>query len=397
MIRRWLKQTLAVSALSVRTIPQRASSSAVAMIGIAGVVIVFVAVLSIGEGFRAAMADASAPDRAIVFRTGADSEVTSTLPGADVQVIEQAPGLLRVNNRPIVSAELYVLVDLNKRSTGTAANVPLRGIAAEALEVRNEAHVVDGRMFQFGTNEAIVGRGANRQFSGVDLGSEFSSGNLRLRVVGIFESNGAVGETEIWCDSHLIQGVYQRGNSYQSVLAKLDSPAAFDAFKGWLTTNPQLNVQVQRESDYYAQQSQMLSSLIRGIGYTIALLMGVGAVFGAILTMYTAVSTRTREIATLRALGFNTASVLISVLAESLALAAIGGLLGGLAAYFAFNGYQTSTMNFQTFSQVAFAFRVTQALMIQGLSYALMMGLVGGLMPAIKAARLPIATALRQL
>jgi len=397
MIRRWLAQTLAVCALSVRTIPQRASSSAVAMIGIAGVVIVFVAVLSIGEGFRAAMADASAPDRAIVFRTGADSEVTSTLPGADVQVIEQAPGLLRVNNRPIVSAELYVLVDLNKRSTGTPANVPLRGIAAEALEVRNEAHVVDGRMFQFGTNEAIVGRGANRQFSGVDLGSEFSSGNLRLRVVGIFESNGSVGETEIWCDSHLIQGVYERGNSYQSVLAKLDSPAAFDAFKSWLITNPQLNVQVQRESDYYAQQSQMLSSLIRGIGYTIALLMGVGAVFGAILTMYTAVSTRTREIATLRALGFNTASVLISVLAESLALAAIGGLLGGLAAYFAFNGYQTSTMNFQTFSQVAFAFRVTQALMIQGLSYALMMGLVGGLMPAIKAARLPIPTALRQL
>jgi putative ABC transport system permease protein len=397
MIRRWLSQTLAVSALSVRTIPQRASSSAVAMIGIAGVVIVFVAVLSIGEGFRAAMADASAPDRAIVMRTGADSEMTSGLPGAEVQVIEQAPGLLRVNNRPIASAELYVLVDLNKRSTGTAANVPLRGIGAEALEVRNEAHIVDGRMFQFGTNEAIVGRGANRQFSGVDLGSEFMSGNLRLRVVGIFESNGSVGETEIWCDSHLIQGVYERGNSYQSVLAKLDSPAAFDTFKNWLTTNPQLNVQVQREGDYYAQQSQVMSSLIRGIGYTIAVLMGVGAVFGAILTMYTAVSTRTREIATLRALGFNTASVLISVLAESLALAAIGGLLGGLTAYVAFNGYQTSTMNFQTFSQVAFAFRVTRTLMIQGVSYALMMGLVGGLMPAIKAARLPIATALRQL
>jgi putative ABC transport system permease protein len=397
MIRRWLSQTLAVSALSVRTIPQRASSSAVAMVGIAGVVIVFVAVLSIAEGFRAAMAGASAPDRAIVMRTGADSEMTSGLPGPEVQVIDQAPGLLRINNRPVASAELYVLVDLNKRTTGTPANVPLRGIGSEALEVRNETHIVDGRMFQFGTNEAIVGRAANRQFSGVDLGSEFTSGNLRLRIVGIFESNGSVGETEIWCDSHLIQGVYERGNSYQSVLAKLDSPAAFDAFKNWLTTNPQLNVQVHRESDYYAQQSQVMSSLIRGIGYTIALLMGVGAVFGAVLTMYTAVSTRTREIATLRALGFNTASVLISVLAESLALAAIGGVFGGLTAYFAFNGYQTSTMNFQTFSQVAFAFRVTQALMIQGLSYALMMGLVGGLMPAIKAARLPIATALRQL
>jgi putative ABC transport system permease protein len=394
---RWMSQTLAVSALSVRTIPQRASSSAVAMIGIAGVVIVFVAVLSIAEGFRAALTEASAPDRAVVLRSGADSEMTSTLVGSAAELIEQAPGLLRINNRPIASSELYVLVDLNKRSTGTPANVPLRGIGPEALEVRNEVKVIDGRMFRFGTNEAIVGRAANRLFAGVDLGSEFTSGNLRLRIVGVFESNGAVGETEIWCDSHLIQGIYERGNSYQSVLAKLDSPASFDTFKDWLTTNPQLNVQVQRESQYYAQQSQAMNSLIRGIGYTIALLMGVGAVFGAILTMYTAVATRTREIATLRALGFNTGSVLISVLAESLALAAIGGVCGGLAAYFAFNGYQTSTMNFQTFSQVAFAFRVTRVLLLQGLSYALMMGLVGGLMPAIKAARLPIATALREL
>jgi len=394
---RWLSQTLAVSALSVRTIPQRASSSAVAMVGIAGVVIVFVAVLSIGEGFRAAMQDAGAPDRAVVMRAGADSEMTSGLPGSNADLIKEAPGLLRVNNRPMASAELYVLVDLNKRSTGTAANVPLRGIEPEALQVRNEVKIVDGRMFQFGTNEAVVGRAANRQFTGVDLGSAFTSGNLKLRIVGIFESNGTVGETEIWCDSRLIQGIYERGNSYQSVLARLDSPASFDTFKNWLTTNPQLNVQVRRESEFYAQQSQVMSSLIRGIGYTIAVLMGIGAVFGAILTMYTAVSSRTREIATLRALGFNTGSVLISVLAESLALAAVGGLIGGLTAYVAFNGYQTSTMNFQTFSQVAFAFAVTRSLLVQGLTYALAMGLVGGLMPAIKAARLPIATALREL
>jgi putative ABC transport system permease protein len=394
---RWLSQTLAVASLSIRTIPQRASSSAVAMIGIAGVVIVFVAVLSIGEGFRAAMANAGAPDRAVVMRSGADSEMVSNLGGSEADLIKQAPGLLRVSNRPMASAELYVLVDLNKRSTGTAANVPLRGIGPEASEVRTEVKVIDGRMFQFGTNEAIVGRAATRQFSGVDLGSAFTSGNLTLRIVGVFDANGSVGETEIWCDSHLIQGIFERGNSYQSLLARLDSAASFDTFKNWLTTNPQLNVQVLRESDFYAQQSQVMSSLIRGIGYTIAVLMGIGAVFGAILTMYTAVSTRTREIATLRALGFNTGSVLISVLAESLALAAIGGLVGGLTAYFAFNGYQTSTMNFQTFSQVAFAFAVTRPLLIQGLSYALVMGLVGGLLPAIKAARLPIATALREL
>jgi putative ABC transport system permease protein len=252
-------------------------------------------------------------------------------------------------------------------------------------------------MFQYGTNEAIVGRSAERQFTGADLGKEFTSGNLRLKIVGVFESGGSVAETEIWCDSRLIQGVYQRGNSYQAVTVQLDSPASFDTFKNWLTTNPQLNVQVRRENDYYAQQSQTMSGLIRGIGYTIAVLMGVGAVFGAILTMYTAVSTRTREIATLRALGFNTASVLISVLAESLALAVIGGAIGAATAYLAFNGYETSTMNFQTFSQVAFAFMVTRSLMIQGLSYAVIMGFVGGLMPAWKAARLPIATALREL
>jgi putative ABC transport system permease protein len=394
---RWLSQTVTVSVLSVRTIPQRLSSSAVAVIGIAGVVIVFVAVLSIGEGFRVAMADAGSPSRAIVMRSGADSEMTSGIGGPEADIIKEAPGLRRDGNRAVASAELYVLVNLDKRSTRTVANVPLRGVEPIAVKVRDEVHVVEGRMFQFGTNEAIVGRSANRQFTGVDLGSEFASGNLKIRIVGIFEAGGSVSETEIWCDSHLIQGVYQRGNSYQSVLASLDSPASFDTFKNWLTSNPQLNVQVRRETDYYAAQSQVMTGLINGIGYTIAMLMGIGAVFGAILTMYTAVATRTREIATLRALGFNTGSVLISVLAESLALAAIGGVLGGAAAYLAFNGYQTSTMNFQSFSQVAFAFAVTRSLLVQGLSYALVMGLVGGLMPAVKAARLPIATALREL
>jgi putative ABC transport system permease protein len=331
------------------------------------------------------------------MRGGADSEMTSGFSGAEADIIKEAPGLRRDNNRPAASAELYVLVDLNKRSTGTPANVPLRGVEPIALQVRDEVHLVDGRMFRFGTNEAIVGRSANGQFAGIDLGSEFTSGNLKITIVGIFESRGSVSESEIWCDSRLIQGVYQRGNTYQSVVAALDSPASFDTFKNWLTTNPQLNVQVRRETEYYAQQSQVMTGLINGIGYTVAVLMGIGAVFGAILTMYTAVSTRTREIATLRALGFNAGAVLISVLAESLALAAIGGILGGATAYLAFNGYQTSTMNLQTFSQVAFAFAVTRSLMIQGLSYALVMGLVGGLMPAIRASRLPIATALREL
>jgi putative ABC transport system permease protein len=394
---RWISQTIAVTALSLRMIPQRLGSSLVAIVGIAGVVIVFVAVLSIGEGFRAAMTVAGSPSRALVMRSGADSEMVSGISGAEADVIRQAPGVLRNGNVPVVSAGLYVLVDLNKRSTNTAANVPLRGIEPAALEVHDEVKIVEGRMFRFGTNEAIVGRAAGRQFAGVDLGSSFKSGELTLTIVGVFTADGSVAETEIWADTRLLQGVYRRGNSYQSIVARLDSPASFDTFKNWLTTNPQLNVQVRRENEYYAAQSTTMTGLIRGVGYAIAALMGIGAIFGALLTMYTAVASRTREIATLRALGFNTTSVLVSVLTESMALAVLGGAIGGVVAYLGFNGYQTSTMNFQTFSQVAFAFAVTPALLIQGLSYALLMGLVGGLLPAIRAARLPISSALREL
>jgi putative ABC transport system permease protein len=392
-----MKQTIAVTLLSIRTIPERLGSSIVAVVGIAGVVIVFVAVLSIAEGFRAAMTVAGSPSRVLVMRSGADSEMTSGIAGDSADTIKQAPGLLHDGNKAVATSELLVIVDLNKRSKGTPANVPLRGVEPAAFKVRDDVKIVAGRMFEYGTNEAIVGRAASQQFEGVDLGSEFKSGQLTLKIVGTFESGGSVAETEIWCDSHLIQGVYRRGNSYQSVLARLDSPSSFDTFKNWLTTNPKLNVQVRRENDYYAAQSTTMTSLIRGIGYVIATLMGIGAVFGAILTMYTAVASRTREIATLRALGFNTSSVLLSVLTESLALAALGGLVGGIAAYLAFNGYQTSTMNFQTFSQVAFAFAVTPRLLVQGLTYSLIMGLVGGMLPAIRAARLPIASALREL
>ncbi len=393
----WITQTIAVTLLSIRTIPQRLSSSTVSMAGIAGVVIVFIAVLSIGEGFKSAMQDAGSPARVIVMRAGADSEMSSGIGGPEADLIRQAPGVLLDSNRPVASAELFVIIDRNKRTTGTAANIPLRGIEPMALQVRNEVKITDGRMLQFGTNEAIVGRSALGQFSGMDLNSEIKSGQLTLKIVGVFEDKGSVAESELWADSKLIQDVYRRGNSYQSVLVRLDSPASFDAFKNALTTNPQLNVQVRRETEYYAAQSETMSALIKGIGYTIAFLMGLGAIFGAILTMNTAVAARTREIATLRALGFNTISVLISVLGESMALAAIGGLAGGLLGFVAFNGYQTSTMNFQTFSQIAFAFRVTPSLLVQGLTYALVMGFIGGVVPAIRAARLPISSALREL
>jgi putative ABC transport system permease protein len=393
----WIAQTIAVTALNLKTIPQRLASSAVAIVGIAGVVVVLVSVLSIAQGFTAAMRDSGSPSRALVMRSGADSEMTSGLSGPEVDVVKQAPGMRRDGHAALASAELYVIIDLPKRSTNTSANVPMRGIEPTASSVREEISMIEGRMLQFGTNEVVVGRGASRQFIGLTLGNEIVSGQNRWTVVGIFEGDGGVAETEIWCDARVLQGAYRRGNTFQTVLARLDSSEAFDTFRDWLTANPQLNVQVRRETEYYAQQSRALSSLIRTIGFGIAALMGIGAVFGAVLTMYTAVSTRSREIATLRALGFNTTSVVASVLAESLALAAIGGAIGGVSAYLAFNGYQTSTMNFQTFSQVAFAFQVTPGLLIMGLVYALVMGLIGGLLPAVRAARLPIPTALREL
>ena len=395
---RWLTQTVAVTALNLRTIPARMSSSAVAIVGIAGVVVVLVSVLSIAAGFNAAMRQSGSPQRALVMRSGADSEMTSGLGGPDVDIIKQAPGMRREGQTPLASAELYVIIDLPKKSTpDSPANVPLRGVEPTVLKVRDEVSVIQGRMLEFGTNEVIVGRGAQAQFMGLNLGADVKSGQNVWRVVGVFEADGGVAETEVWADSRTLQGVYRRGNSYQSVLARLDSTDSLTAFRDWLTANPQLNVMVRREDEYYAGQSQALTRLIQTIGFGIAALMGLGAVFGAILTMYTAVATRAREIATLRALGFNSLSVIVSVLTESLALGALGGLIGGLAAYIAFNGYQTSTMNFQTFSQVAFAFRVTPQLLMLGLAYALLMGLVGGLLPAIRAARLPIPSALREL
>jgi putative ABC transport system permease protein len=393
----WIGQTLAVTALNIRTIPQRLGSSGVAIIGIAGVVIVLVSVLSIASGFDAAMRGSGSPNRALVMRSGADSEMTSGLGGTEVDVIKQEPGLRRDGQTALASAELFVIIDLPKISTNTAANVPMRGVDRTVLAVRDEASIVEGRMFEFGTNEVVVGRGASNQFKGLTVGNEIVSGQNKWQVVGMFEADGGIYETEIWIDSRVLQGAYRRGNSYQTVLARLESAESFNTFRDSLLANPRVNVQVRRETEYYAAQSRALSGLIQGVGYGIAALMGVGAVFGAILTMYTAVSTRSREIATLRALGFNSTSVVVSVLAESLALAAIGGAIGGALAYVAFNGYQTSTMNFQTFSQVAFAFQVTPQLLGMGLTYALLMGLVGGLFPAIRAARLPIPSALREL
>lgn len=393
----WLSQVVTVTWLNLRNLPQRIGSSVVAMVGIAGVVAIFLAVLSIGEGFKRAMTGAGSPDTAVVLRSGATSEMTSGFGGEQARIITEAPGILRGEGGNLASPELYVVIGLPKRSTGTAANVPLRGVGPEAFGVRDEVKVVSGRRFEPGKFEVIAGQAAATQFEGLTVGSMHRWGENEWRVTGTFTADGALSESELWCDAKVLQPAYRRGNSYQSVFAKLESPAAFDRFKDSLTADPRLSVTVERENDFYAEQSRMLTNLIKRLGGVIAFIMGIGAVFGAVLTMYTAVASRTREIATLRALGFSRGPVVISVLLEALLLGLVGGLIGGGLAYLAFNGYQASTLNWNSFSQVAFAFAVTPALLTQGIVYALLIGLVGGLFPAIRAANLPVATALREL
>ena len=331
------------------------------------------------------------------MRGGSDTELSSILDLESARIVSDAAGVQRRDAGPVASAELFVVVDVPKRTTGTMANVPLRGVEPAAFDIRDELRIVEGRAFRPGTNEIIVGRSATLQFAGLDLGSTQRWGESAWEVVGIFEADGTIAESEIWCDTRVLGPAYRRGDSVSSVFAKLESAGTVDTFRDALTTDPRLDVMVERETDYYAGQSELMTGIIRGVGTVIAILMGIGAVFGAINTMYNAVATRTREIATLRALGFSGLPVVISVMLESLLLSVTGGVIGGSLAYVAFNGYQTATLNFQTFSQVAFSFLVTPSLAVQGIVIAVVMGFFGGLFPAIRAARLPVATALREL
>jgi putative ABC transport system permease protein len=392
-----MSQVIAVTGLNLRTVGQRKGASAAAIVGIAGVVAVFVAVLSIAEGFKKTLTSTASPDTAIVLRAGADSEMTSILGRESTQIIKEAKGVHQEEGRPLASAELYVVVDLPKRTTGTAANVPMRGVEPAAFAVRDEVRILPGgRRFEPGRNEIIVGQSAASQFSGLELGTKKRWGQSEWTVVGVFTAGGGLAESEIWCDARVLQPAYRRGDSFQAVYARLESAEAFSTFKDALTKDPRLDVKVVREADYYAEQSRALNQIISRLGTVIVILMGVGAVFGALLTMYSAVSARTREIATLRALGFSGGPVAVSVLAESLVLAVAGGLVGAAAAYLAFNGYQTATLNWSTFSQVSFAFAVTPPLLALGIFWALVMGTIGGLFPAVRAAGLPVAAALRE-
>lgn len=393
----WISQVASVTKFGLLSIPQRRGSAAAAIIGIAGVVAVLVGVLSIAVGFRKTMEASGAPDAAIVLRTGADSEMVSGLRREDTRIIADAPSLARSDQGSLASPELFVIINLPKRTTGTDANVPLRGVESPAFKVRDKFKIVEGRNFEPGKDEMIVGLGAAQQFAGLQVGNKIKVGRYDWTVVGTFSAGGGTAESEIWTDAAVLQDAYHRGDSFQSVYTRLSSPSSFQAFKDALTSDPRLSVQVMRQTDYYAAQSTGLTKLITTLGVLVAGLMAIGAVFGALNTMYSAVAARTREIATLRALGFGRGAVVVSVLLESLVLALVGGALGATIAYVAFNGFQTATMNFQSFSQVTFAFQVTPQLLVQGITWATTIGLVGGLFPAIRAARLPIAAALREL
>ena len=393
---RAISQIVSVTRFSLASLPQRLGSSASAMFGIAGVVAVMVGVLSIAQGIMTTMTGSADDANVMVLRSGADTEMTSGLGGDDARLITEAPGLAVEGDQVLASRELFVIINLPLASTGTDANVPLRGIDATATRVRQGFEIVEGRMFQEGIAEVIVGAGASLEFAGMKLGDRIEVGTEQWPVVGIFEAGGGISESEVWTDARVLQNAFRRGNSFQSVHATLSSPDRFNEFKDALTSDPRLNVSVLTEQEYYSGQSRVLYNLITGLGTLIALIMGLGAVFGALNTMYTAVSSRTREIATLRALGFNSGPVIFSVLAESLLLALAGGIIGAGIAWLAFDGFRAATLNFASFSAITFAFDVNGPLLVTGIFFALAIGFFGGLFPAIRAARTPVAHALRE-
>lgn len=392
-----LKQIAEIAWMNLRNIPQRLGTSLVIVVGIAGVVGVLIALLAMAEGFRATLAGTGKDDRAIVLREGANAELSSGLSREQVDLIKRGAGVKRnAAGDPIASGELLVIADLPKASTGTLANAQVRGVQPEAFELRPEVKIIEGRNFTPGPRELIAGRGAASQFGNVQVGSKIAFRDSDWTVVGLFEAGGGSHESELWGDAEVVQSAYRR-NGFQSVSVQLESAAALDTFKTALDDDPRLTLKIQNQKEYYESQSRQLSTVINVVGTVIAAIMAIGAVFGALNTMYAAIATRSREIATLRAIGFGGLPVVISVMIEALLLALLGGLLGAALAYFIFNGYTVSTLNGASFSQVAFDFRVTPELMQRGLTWALAIGLIGGLLPAVRAARLPVTTALRAL
>jgi len=393
----WLKQIISVTAMNLRSLPQRLAASIVAIIGVGAVVGVFAGVLSMASGFEKTMISAGSEGTAIAIRSGATSELSSGFGFDQVQVIAHAPGVLKDEDGPIISAELYVIVDIPRKKDNEEGSVPLRGVQPGAFKVRDNIAIVEGRIFEEGKNEMVVGRAAQQTFVGLDVGSIVLLGQSEWSVVGVFEDNGSVSESELWTDVRVLQSAYRRGNSFQSVRVRLESPEALEALRDNLKEDPRIDPDVFSEREYYSGQAENLADFIRLVGYPLTILMAIGAIFGALNTMYSSVSARGKEIATLRALGFSPFSILTSTIIESAALAVLGGILGGGLAWLFLNGYTVSTLNGATFSQVVFDFAVSLDLLVQGLIAAVIIGLVGGLFPAIRAVRIPVSAALREL
>ncbi len=382
---------------NLRSVRARWLSAIVAVLGIAGTVGVFIAMLSLARGFKATLVASGSPDNALIRRAGSTGEIDGTVPLDQVKVIQDAPGIARDGDRPLVSPEVVVIAAFPLKATGTDANVQVRGVSPDALKVRMNVHMKEGRFFQPGLNELIVGRNVPSTYAGLNLGDNVRFGGGNWSVVGVFDASGSAFDSEVWCDAHVLSQVYKRpDNIFSSITVRLTSPAALTQLKDSLTSDPRMQVQVDREIDYYEKQSRGLTTLITVLGTLVAGVMGIGAIFGALNTMYSAVSERSREIATMRAIGFGAAAIIVSFIFEALFISLIGGVVG-CAAILPLNGFTTSAMNWQTFSHLAFAFRVTPLLLGIGVGFALLMGLAGGVPPAIRAARRPVVLALREL
>ncbi|HEU4590289.1 MAG TPA: ABC transporter permease [Steroidobacteraceae bacterium] len=400
-------QIAAVTGMNLRNIPQRWSSSLVAVLGIGGVTLVLIALLSIAAGFQAALEGSGSEDVAIIMRAGSTNELSGGFGTDTVTVVEDAPGIKKavagknvdpgLVGKPILSPELYVLVDGKMKGKDASTNLPLRGVSPMAPLVRKSFELVEGRMFKEGTNEVIVGDGVVKSYDGLDVGKTVRWGGGNWTVVGRFTDKQGIAESEVWGDTRVVQQAWRRGNSFQSIRVKLQSAAALKTLKDALTKDPRVRVDVKSEREFYVDQQKLMSTIINYVGWTLAVMMGVAALFAALNTLYNAVASRVREIATLRALGFGGFPVVVSVLVEAMILGAIGGLIGGVLALLFLNGMHSSTMNWASFSQMTFAFTVTPQLMVTGIIYGLILCFIAGILPGIRAARLPITSGLREL
>jgi putative ABC transport system permease protein len=383
---------------NIRSITGRWVSTLVAVLGIAGTVGVFLVMLAMANGFRSTLAASGSSANAIILRGGAGSEMESAITLDQARVISDAPGISRsAGNTPLVSNEVVVIAAFPLSGSGTDANVQVRGISEGAMQVRPSASIVQGRMFNAGLQELVIGRNVSSTYAGLKLGSTVKFGGGTWTVVGVFDAGGSSFDSELWCDATVLSEVYKRPvNIFQSVTVRLDSPESFTAFKDALTSDPRLTLEIFREDRYYMEQSRVVSKMINVLGFMVAAVMAIGAVFAALNTMYSAVAARSREVATLLALGFSQGSVMLSFMMESMIISLLGGALGCIAAL-PFNGFTAGTINWQTFSHLAFAFRITPGLLLAGLAFSLVMGVAGGLPPAFRAARLPVVVALRRL